>query len=176
MKKEMLPLQDAFLIHLRPHSDERGDFCRLYCEREIGMESVQVNLSTNAKRGTLRGMHYQKSPYEEAKIVHCLRGSVFDVIIDVRPFSPTFLQHFSITLHGQIALYIPPGFAHGFLSLEDETHLLYFMSTYYIEGAAGGYLWNDPAFQIEWPFPPVLLSERDKHHPKFEVPDAMPLL
>jgi dTDP-4-dehydrorhamnose 3,5-epimerase len=170
-----IPLSGAFLIELEPKFDERGSFCRLFCQERLNekideFSCMQINLSDNLKKGTLRGMHTQPPPYLEAKIVYCLRGKVFDVIVDLRENSPTYLQHFGMKLSEEdpCALYIPKGFAHGFLTLEEGCQMLYLMSDLYKPGYECGYRYDDPAFGIEWPFAPTLLSERDKNHPPFE--------
>jgi dTDP-4-dehydrorhamnose 3,5-epimerase len=172
-----IPLKDAFLFELEPKADSRGTFCRLFCAqliKEHGIVDcnfVQANLSDNAHKGTLRGLHFQAEPYLEAKIVYCLRGSLYDVIVDLRKDSPTYLQHFGLKLAADdpSALYIPKGFAHGFLTLEDDCRLLYLMSDFYKEGYGRGYRYDDPAFGIQWPCKPKILSERDQNYPLFEM-------
>lgn len=170
------PLQDAFVINLNPKEDNRGAFCRLFCSRllkEHGINDahfVQVNLSENTAKGTLRGLHCQAEPYSEAKIVYCLQGSVYDAIVDLRPHSATYLKHFGIRLSHKdpCALYIPKGFAHGFLTLEDDSRLVYLVSEFYQPSFERGYRYDDPAFVINWPFKPSLISERDQNHSSFE--------
>ena len=168
-----IALQDAFFIEMKPMADDRGSFCRLFCQEKLQEKGIaerdfaQINLSLNNKRGTLRGLHYQAPPYLEAKIVYCLQGAVYDVMVDLRKESPTYKRHFGCTLSGAkpLALYIPKGFAHGFLTLEDDSRLLYLMSDCYKPGFDRGCPYNDPAFDISWPFEPVLISERDQNHP-----------
>jgi dTDP-4-dehydrorhamnose 3,5-epimerase len=161
-------------IEPEPQIDERGSFARTYCESTFhahGLEPVgiQCNISVNAKRGTLRGLHYQAPPAEEAKLVRCVRGRLFDVAVDLRPDSPAFRQWLGVELdagEGQ-ALYIPRGCAHGFLTLADDTALYYHMGTEYAPDLARGVRWNDPAFAIAWPFEPLHISARDAAFPDF---------
>jgi len=168
------PLKGAYLIDLEKHGDKRGFFARLYCEKEFGQHGlvtkfVQVNDSLNSKRGTLRGMHYQLPPSGEAKIVRCLRGSFFDVIVDLRPKSSTFLKWFGseLTAENRTMMYLPVGIAHGFLTTSDDAEVLYFLSSYYAPEQERGIRYNDPAVGIQWPFDPVILSEKDAMHPDF---------
>ena len=169
-------LRDAYLIKLAPRADARGSFCRLFCAQILRDEGivdhtfVQVNLSENSVRGTLRGLHFQASPHFEAKVVYCLRGAVFDVIVDLRRDSPTYLRYFAYELSAEegVALYVPKGYAHGFLTLEDDSTLLYLMSDFYRPGCERGYRFDDPAFGIAWPFAPRVISEKDQYYPAFE--------
>jgi dTDP-4-dehydrorhamnose 3,5-epimerase len=161
-------------IELQPQADERGSFARTYDEaafRAHGLEPVgiQCNISVNAKRGTLRGLHYQASRAEEAKLVRCVRGRLFDVAVDLRPDSPAFRQWLGIELDAEAsqALYIPRGCAHGFLTLDDDTAVYYQMGAEYAPALARGVRWNDPAFSISWPFTPLHLSDRDAAFPDF---------
>lgn len=162
-------------IALQPQADERGSFARTYDEavfRAHGLEPVgiQCNISVNAKRGTLRGLHYQAAPAEEAKLVSCARGRLFDVAVDLRPDSPAFRQWLGVELdadEGQ-ALYIPRGCAHGFLTLADDTVVHYQMGAEYAPASARGVRWNDPAFSISWPFAPLRISDRDAAFPDFK--------
>jgi dTDP-4-dehydrorhamnose 3,5-epimerase len=167
-------LKGAFLIDLAPHADRRGFFARSWCQKEFAERGlnpavVQCNISYNAKKGTLRGMHLQEDPFMEAKLVRCTRGSLFDVIIDLRRGSPTYLRWFGVTLtaKNRWALYVPEGFAHGFLTLEDETEVFYQMSEFYAPECARGYRWNDPVFGIEWPIPVSVIAEKDALLPDF---------
>lgn len=170
------PLQDAFVINLDPKEDNRGIFYRLFCSRHFEEQGItdahftQVNLSDNTAKGTLRGLHYQAEPHLEAKVVYCLQGSFYDVIVDLRPQSKSYLQHFGIRLSHKdpCALYIPKGFAHGFLTLEEGSRLLYLMSDCYQPGFERGYSYNDPSFAIDWPFKPSVISERDQNYTPFE--------
>ena len=167
-------MQGAVLIELEPKTDERGFFARTFCADEfaqagLNTKVVQCNVSFNKHKGTLRGMHYQKTPYEEAKLVRCTSGAIFDVIIDLRPESPTFKRHFSVILSAEnrAALYVPEGFAHGFQTLRDNTEIFYQMSQRYQAEAAAGVRWDDPAFGIEWPADERIITERDRSYPDY---------
>ena len=170
-------LPGAFVIDLELREDERGFLARSWCQREfeergLNPRLVQCNVSFNKKRGTLRGMHYQAKPYEEAKLIRCTRGAVYDVIIDLRPDSPTYLRWEAGELneHTHRMLYIPEGCAHGFQTLEDSTEVFYQMSEIYQPESARGVRWDDPAFGIPWPEGPRIISVRDQSFPDF-VPD-----
>ena len=161
-------LKGAFIIEIEPREDDRGFFARSWCMDEFeahGLNSrlVQCNISFNKTRGTLRGMHYQSAPFAEAKLVRCTMGAIQDVIIDLRPASPTFKQWVSVelTAENRCALYIPEDFAHGFLTLEDNTEVFYQMSEYYHPEYARGVKWNDPAFGVIWTNINPIVSERD---------------
>jgi dTDP-4-dehydrorhamnose 3,5-epimerase len=167
-------LKGAFLIEPEPHADERGSFTRLWCEQDFSTHGlctrwVQGSLSCNPRTGTLRGMHYQAPPHSEAKLVCCVRGAIYDVIIDLRRTSLTFGKHLAVQLsgHNRRLLYIPEEFAHGFQTLEDHSDVLYQMSTFYAPEAARGIRWNDPAFAIHWPQADRLISARDQQYPDF---------
>ncbi|MCE7981218.1 MAG: dTDP-4-dehydrorhamnose 3,5-epimerase [Caldilinea sp. CFX5] len=167
-------LADAYLIDLEKVTDERGFFARAWCVQEFaahGLDTnlVQCNLSYNQRQGTLRGMHYQLAPFAETKLVRCIRGALYDVIIDLRPTSPTYRQWFGVTLSAEnrTALYVPQGFAHGFQTLTDETEVFYQMSTVYAPAYARGLRWNDPCFDIKWPLPVTVMSARDQSYPAF---------
>jgi dTDP-4-dehydrorhamnose 3,5-epimerase len=158
----------AWLIDIEPREDERGFFARTWCRDELtaqglDTEIAQESLSYNRRRGTLRGLHFQRSPHEEIKIVRCTRGAIFDVIVDLRPRSPTYLrwQGFELTADNRRALYVPGGFAHGFQTLIDEVEVAYQISAFYVPEAAGGYRHNEAAFSIAWPLPVTVISERD---------------
>jgi len=174
MKFTETKLKGAFVIDIERLEDERGFFARTWCSREFsehGLNShlVQCSISLNHKRGTLRGMHYQAAPYEEAKLVRCSAGAIYDVIIDLRQDSPTFTQWVAIELsaaNGRM-LYVPKGFAHGFLTLHDGTEVFYQMSQFFMPDYARGFRWNDPAFAIAWPDAPRVLSPRDRSYPDF---------
>ncbi len=162
------------IIDTQWQRDERGGFMRSYCERElaaagIAFHTVQTNLSQNLKRGTLRGMHYQDISAPEPKIVRCIRGAIYDVALDVRDGSPTFGKWESAELSAQNgrALYIDAGIAHGFISLSDDTELLYHMGGFFEPDAGRTVRWNDPAFAIQWPTPPAVISPRDANAPDF---------
>lgn len=173
-------LAGAYEIVIELHADERGSFGRSYCVEEFAARGIQApviqcNVSYNRTRGTLRGMHYQQAPHEEAKLIRCTRGAIFDVMVDLRPESSTFLQWQGFELRASPGLpssmvYLPAGFAHGFLTLEDDTEVFYQMSELYAPAAARGFRWNDPAIGIEWPEPVRVISERDRDYPDFVVP------
>lgn len=165
-------LKGAFVIDVEPIEDERGLFARSWCHKEFsaqGLNSklVQCNISFNKKKGTLRGMHYQKPPHEEVKLVRCTMGALFDVIIDLRPDSPTYQQWVGeeLTAQNRKMLYIPEDFAHGFLTLEDNTEVFYQMSAFYDSASATGVRWDHPAFKIDWPIRIKHICERDKNLP-----------
>jgi dTDP-4-dehydrorhamnose 3,5-epimerase len=163
----------AFVVDPDPALDERGFFARLWCSRELSSRGLvgrcaQASLSFNKERGTLRGMHYQVPPYVETKLVVCNRGSIYDVLIDLRP-GPTRLIWVSVELSStnRRMLYVPDGVAHGFLTLEDETEVLYFISEFFEPTAARGVRYNDPTFGIRWPNSPSVISMRDATFPDF---------
>jgi dTDP-4-dehydrorhamnose 3,5-epimerase len=167
-------LKGAFIVEPEPVKDERGYFARTWCHQEfaaygLNTRLVQCNVSFNNRRGTLRGMHYQAKPYEEAKLVRCTRGAIYDVIIDLRPGSSTFKQWIAVelTADNHRMLYVPEGCAHGFQTLEDGTEVFYQMSEFYVPAYAKGVRWNDPAFHIQWPAAERIISERDQHYPDF---------
>jgi dTDP-4-dehydrorhamnose 3,5-epimerase len=164
-------LPGAYIIELRPSHDERGFFARSWCQREFAARGLktevrQCNISFNKQKGTLRGMHYQAKPHEEAKLVTCIRGAVHDVIIDLRSNSPTFKQWLGVELNHQDRrmLYIPEGFAHGFQTLEDNTEVFYYMFEFYHPESARGIRWDDPVFAITWPLDVAKLSPNDKSY------------
>ncbi|MBA3961935.1 MAG: dTDP-4-dehydrorhamnose 3,5-epimerase [Chthoniobacterales bacterium] len=168
------PLAGAFLIELELHKDERGFFARTFCRREfeahgLNPDVVQCNTSYNHKAGTIRGMHRQKPPAREAKLVRCVRGAIYDVIVDVRPKSPTYGKHFAaeLTADNRRALYVPESFAHGFQTLEDNCEIEYQMSEYHSPGSATGYRYDDAALAITWPLPVTLISALDLAWPSF---------
>lgn len=168
------PLAGAYVIEMEKRADARGFFARSWCrkefeERGLNPQVAQCNVSFNERRGTLRGMHYQAAPHEEAKLIRCTRGSLYDVIVDIRPPSRTYRRHFGIVLTPQSGtmVYAPEGFAHGFLTLEDGTEISYQMSAAYEPAAARGFRWNDSAFAIEWPAEVLVISDRDRNHPDF---------
>jgi dTDP-4-dehydrorhamnose 3,5-epimerase len=165
-------LAHAYLIDLDKRADDRGFFARAYCEREFAGHGlmprfVNTNLSLTRRKGTLRGMHYQRPPHAEAKLVRCTRGAIYDVIIDLRPESATWGQWLGVELtadnHRQ--LYVPEGFAHGFVTLMDDTEVTYQVSAFFAPEAEGGVRWDDPAFAIEWPVDVLEMSEKDRHWP-----------
>lgn len=166
-------LKGVYIIEIEAIKDERGFFARSFCRKEFekyGLNSniVQCNISYNKKKGTLRGMHYQVKPHEEAKIVSCVKGSIYDVIIDLQPDSPTCYQWFAVELSAENykMLYIPEGFAHGFQTLEDNTVVYYQMSEFYHPECAAGVRWDDPAFNIEWPDDERIIAVKDLQYPE----------
>lgn len=168
----------AYVIELDRIEDDRGFFARSWCRDEFAARGlnpnvVQCNVSFNKRRGTLRGMHYQAAPHEEAKLVRCTRGAIYDVILDLRPDSPAFKQWVAVELSAdnRRMLFLPEGLAHGFQSLCDETEVFYQMSAYYHPDATRGVRWDDPAFGIAWPLADPLLSCRDRSYLDF-VPNA----
>jgi dTDP-4-dehydrorhamnose 3,5-epimerase len=168
------PLPGAFLVELARLEDERGFFARAYSAEEfaargLGAAISQCSVSYNTLKGTLRGLHYQGAPHEEHKLVRCTAGAVFDVIVDIRPHSPCYRRWYGTQLSAQNrrSLFIPPGFAHGFLTLCDDTEVYYMISVPYAPEYSRGYRWNDPAFGIEWPLVPGVISQRDAHYPLF---------
>ena len=166
------PLAGSFLIDVEPRKDERGFFARTFCRREFeahGLESnlVQGSVSFNRLQGTLRGIHFQRSPWQEVKLVRCTAGAIYDVIVDLRTDSPTFLEHFAVELSAanRRTLYVPKDFAHGFQTLADASEVFYQISKPHADDCARGVRWDDPAFSIEWPIGSPILSERDRGHP-----------
>ncbi len=167
-------LKGAFFVGLDKFEDERGFFALSWSEKDFaerGLDSrlVECNVSFNRKKGTLRGMHYQQSPHGQVKVVRCSRGAIYDVIIDLRPGSPTFKQWVGaeLTADNHLALYVPTDFAHGFQTLEDNSEVLYQMSSAYIPSSGRGVRWNDPAFGIEWPDDKRIINPRDRAYPDF---------
>jgi dTDP-4-dehydrorhamnose 3,5-epimerase len=174
MKFTSTKIFGAYLIEIQPLTDERGFFARTFCTNEFqehGLNSnfVQCNVSFTSQRGTIRGMHYQIAPYTETKLVRCTRGAIYDVILDLRPESPTFKQWVAaeLTADNHQMFYIPPGCAHGFQTLVDDTEVFYQMSEVYHADAATGVRWNDPAFGIEMPLNVTTVSERDRSYDDF---------
>lgn len=176
MKFSETPLPGAFIVEIEPHRDDRGYFARTWCADEFESERlpktfVQASISHNLTRGTLRGMHLQLPPSREGKLVRCTRGRIFDVIVDLRPGSPTYLRHFGVelTASGHEALFIPPAMLHGFQTLEDSTEVYYQMTDYYAPETGFGARWNDPAFGIDWPIvAELVMAERDAAYPDFD--------
>ena len=170
---------DAWLIDIEAREDKRGFFARTWCRQKLAAhgldtEIAQESLSFNRYRGTMRGLHFQRSPHEETKIVRCTRGAIFDVIVDVRCRTPTYLrwQGFELSAENRRAIYVPKGFAHGFQTLTDDAEIAYQISALYAPDAAGGYRYDDVAFGISWPLPVTVISERDLGWPAFEA-DAL---
>jgi len=176
MKFNNTPLPGSYLIELEKRGDNRGFFARFFCEKEFGDHQlitrfVQINNSLTAKKGTLRGMHYQLQPSAEVKIVRCIKGSLFDVILDLRPDSPAFGKSFGAELNAdnRSMMYVPRGFAHGFVTMEDDTEALYLVSATYAPDLERGIRYNDPAFNIQWPLTPSEVSEKDAQWPDFNA-------
>jgi dTDP-4-dehydrorhamnose 3,5-epimerase len=174
MKFIETPLHKAYLIELEKKGDNRGFFARFFCEKEFGDQGletrfVQINNSLTGKKGTLRGMHYQLEPAAEVKVVRCIRGSLYDVILDLRPDSPTFGKSFGAELNAEnrTMMYVPRGFAHGFVTLQDDTEALYLVSALYAPQQERGVRFDDPAFGIQWPVTPVEISDKDRQWPDF---------
>ena len=167
-------LKGAFIIDIERVEDGRGFFARTWCQREFEAHGLnprlaQCSISFSKHKGTLRGMHYQAAPCEEAKLVRCTAGSIYDAIIDLRPESATFKKYFGLVLtpHNHKMLYVPEGFAHGFLTLEDNTEVFYQISEFYDPESQAGVRWNDPAFGIQWSDEVRVMSPRDRHYPDF---------
>lgn len=174
MKFSPTALAGACIIDIEPVPDERGFFARSWCREEFARHGLnpdlaQCSISFNKKRGILRGMHYQAKPHEETKVVRCTRGAIYDVILDLRPESPTFRKWIAVELSvdNRRMLYIPAGLAHGFQSLTDDTEVFYQISTPYHPESARGVRWDDPAFGIEWPVTEWVISDKDRQYPDF---------
>jgi dTDP-4-dehydrorhamnose 3,5-epimerase len=178
MRFEPAGLDGVWLVHLDPMRDERGLFARTFCVNEFqahGLETSfpQHSISCSNSKGTVRGMHFQRAPHEEVKLVRCLSGAIWDVVIDMRPGSPTFRQWrgFELSAENQDQIYIPKGFAHGFQTLSDNAQVNYLISELYAPGAASGVRYDDPAFRVTWPLPVSVISDKDLRWPDFQ-PDA----
>ena len=174
MKFEETKLSGAFVIDLQRMEDSRGFFARAFCRKEFAAHGLnpavaQCNTSFNREAGTLRGMHYQVEPFREAKLVRCTSGAIHDVIIDLRPASPTYREWagFELSAENRRTLYVPEGFAHGYLTLAADTEVFYQVSEFYNPGHERGIRWNDPAFAIQWPIAPRIISPKDANHPDF---------
>ncbi|MCZ4279392.1 dTDP-4-dehydrorhamnose 3,5-epimerase family protein [Kiloniella laminariae] len=177
MKFSSTDIEGLFLCELEAFSDERGFFARAFCSKEFSDKATdfkvsQINLSGNVNRGTLRGLHYQAAPLPDPKVVRCIRGAVWDVVVDLRQGSPSYLKWFGteLTADNRKAFLIPGGCAHGFLTLEDNSELLYLMGADFVPELARGQRWDDPAFAILWPGKPVVISERDATYPDYVAP------
>ena len=169
------PLSGAYLIDLEKIGDDRGFFARVFCEQEFAGQGLvahfaQVNNSLSADKGTLRGMHYQLEPHAETKLVRCIHGALWDVILDLRADSETFGRHFAAELSAdnRRMMYVPKGFAHGFMTLQDDTEAFYFADEAYAPDAERGIRWDDPHFSIEWPLEPQVLSDKDAGQRDFD--------
>jgi len=172
MKFTPLPLSGAFLIEQERHCDERGFFVRLYDEVQMENHGLNANFiewssAFNIQSGTLRGLHYQEAPYQEAKLVHCVQGQIFDVIVDIRPLSPTFQQVYTLILSGKESamLYIPEGFAHGYQTMTNNVCVHYYISKPYVREFARGIRFDDPSLGISWPLQVSCMSARDQSFP-----------
>jgi dTDP-4-dehydrorhamnose 3,5-epimerase len=168
------PIAGAYTIDLELRSDDRGFFARSWCQDEFaahGLQTriVQCNTSFNHRAATIRGLHYQRPPHAEVKIIRCTRGAIWDVIVDLRPSSPSYLRWFGteLTASNRRMMYVPEEFAHGYITLEPETETFYQVSEFYTPGAEGGIRWNDPAIGIDWPVEPLVVSDKDAGHPDF---------
>lgn len=172
-------LPGVVVIEPERNTDERGFFARTYCEEEFGANGlvprlVQCSISFNPEMGTLRGMHYQAAPSSETRLVRCTMGAIYDVVIDLRPDSPTHAGWFAaeLTAENRQMLFVPEGCAHGFLTLVNRTEIFYQMSDFYQPTAAGGVRWDDPAFGVEWPATPRVISDRDASYPDYRPDQA----
>lgn len=172
MKFHETTLKDAWLIEPELRGDERGSFARTFCKDEFAQhglltEYVQQNMSVSAAAGTIRGMHFQRPPYTEAKLVRCVRGKILDVIVDLRRDSPSYLKHegFELSAQNHMQLYVPPGFAHAFQTLVDDIEVSYLVSAPYTPQAEGGVRYSDPVLGISWPLPVTVISEKDANWP-----------
>ena len=171
-----LELKGAFLVEVKKLEDDRGFFGRAWCSNEFKEHGlvpnfVQLNTSFSKKKGTIRGMHFQVDPYQEAKFIRCTRGSIYDVIIDLRPGSPTFMKWVGneLTADNYRMVYVPGNFAHGFVTLEDNSEVYYPVSEFYTPGAERGLRYNDPAFNIQWPVEVTMVSAKDMAHADFTI-------
>lgn len=171
-------LKGAFIVEIKKLEDDRGFFGRAWCQKEFeehGLNGnvVQINASLTKKKGTIRGLHYQIDPYQETKFIRCTRGRIWDVIIDLRPGSPTFMQWTGTELGADEykMVYVPENFAHGMVALEDNSEIYYPVTAFYTPGAERGIRYNDPAFDIEWPVEITTVSEKDNSHPDFNIND-----
>ena len=174
MKFKPTGLEGSYVIELELREDERGYFARTFCKNEfatMGLEidMVQGNTSSSKYKNTIRGLHFQKQDAAETKLIRCIKGSIMDVIVDIRPDSKTFLKHFKIVLSSEnnLLLYVPRGFAHGYITLEDNTEIIYQVSNFYTPAKESGIRWNDPLLNINWNCENPHISEKDNNHPDF---------
>jgi dTDP-4-dehydrorhamnose 3,5-epimerase len=174
MKFRKTDLVGAFLIEIEPHADERGAFARTFCAKEFAEHGLvtdiaQCSLSINKRAGTVRGMHFQRAPDDEVKLVRCQRGAIFDIIIDLRPDSASYRQWqgFELSAEDHRALYVPKGLAHGFQTLTDDAEIFYQISGFYVPAAASGVRWDDPAFAVALPLPISTITDKDLSWPDF---------
>jgi len=175
MRFQKTPLEGAYTIELEKHGDERGFFARFFCEKEFsaaGLETYfpQINNSMSTRKGAIRGLHYQLAPNSEVKVMRCVRGAIYDVIVDLRAGSPTFLRWFGseLTAENRIMMYVPRGYAHAFLSLTDDVEVVYMASAFYAPESERGLRWDDPAIGIKWPIEPREVSGKDRSWPDFD--------
>lgn len=180
MKFSQTPIPGAYVIDIDKKEDERGFFARSFCAKEFschGLETnfIQINNSLSVKKGTLRGLHYQLAPMQEVKVIRCIKGKIYDVIVDIREDSLTFGHSFGVELseENKTMLYVPKGCAHGFITLEDNSELFYLVSEYYSPQLERGIRWDDPEFSIKWPISPCVISERDLSHPNFATKKSL---
>ena len=176
MKIVETPLPGAYVIEIDRKGDSRGFFARMFCRREfetLGLirDIVQVNNSLNSRAGTLRGLHYQLPPHEETKIVRCVRGILFDLLLDLRPGTETYGKSFGCELSAEnrLMMYVPKGVAHGFITLVDDTEVIYFTDEYYAPRSERGVRWNDPQFNLTWPIKPLVIADKDADRPDFDA-------
>lgn len=167
-------LKGAYIIELERREDSRGFFARGFCQNEFRAHGLkptvaQGNIASNIKAGTLRGMHFQYPPAAESKLVRCTRGAIYDIIVDLRPESPTYLQHIGVELNedNQRALYVPERFAHGYQTLTDKTDTSYLVGEFYTPDAEGGLLYDDPSLKLDWPLPVSVISDKDQKFPLY---------
>lgn len=175
MKFHKTPLVGAYTVELEKRGDDRGFFARLFCQKEfeaagVPMSAVQINNSLSAKAGTLRGMHYQLQPAAEIKVVRCIRGALFDAIVDIRPDSPTFGKWFGaeLTAENRLMMLVPRGFAHGLMTLTGDTEAFYLSSAFYSPEHERGIRFDDPRFGIDWPRTPIEISPKDRTWPDYD--------
>ena len=175
MKFTETKLKGAFVVEIEKLTDDRGFLARSWCEKEFEAQGltarvVQANVSFNRKKATLRGMHYQIDPYQESKLIRCTRGAIYDVIIDLRPASPTYKQWTGVelTADNYRLFFVPEDFAHGFITLMDNTEITYQVSQFYTPGSEKGIRFNDPTFNIQWPLEVSVISDKDRTWPDFE--------
>ncbi|HIB66511.1 MAG TPA: dTDP-4-dehydrorhamnose 3,5-epimerase [Phycisphaerales bacterium] len=178
MKFQPTPLQGCYLIEQEPRKDDRGFFARMYCAREfeaagLPTDFVQINNGFSSKKGTLRGLHYQRPPHCESKLIRCVSGRIFDCVVDLRPDSPTFGSWYGeeLSAENRQMMFVPKGFAHGYLALEDHSEVVYLVDTFYAPNTEGGLKWDSQALQIKWPITPSILSEKDQSLPDFDEQD-----
>ena len=177
MNIQKTAVDGACLLEFQAYEDERGYFTRAFCAKEFAkaglpLKIVQANLAGSVTKGTLRGMHYQVAPYEEAKLIRCIRGSIFDVVVDIRPASATYGSWFGAELNAEnrLMMFVPNGCAHGYLTLANDSEVYYLVSEFYESSAERGIRWNDPTFNVQWPITEeLILSDKDRAWPDFKI-------